>query len=65
MTNIQENRLDLIKSRFKQMCLKTFLKASIDLQSVIDLGRAFHGFGVTILNARSPKPSKEGNTETN
>ena len=27
MTNIQENKLHLIQSRFKQMCLEVFLKA--------------------------------------
>ena len=40
--SIEEHKFHLINSRFKQMCLKTFLKASIDLHSLIDPGRAFH-----------------------
>ena len=56
MTNIQENKLNLIKSRFKQMCLKTCLKEPIDLQSVIDPGRAFHSLRAAILNAQSSNP---------
>ena len=56
-TNIQENKLHLIKSRFRQMCFKTFFKAPIYLQSVIDLSKAFHSFSVVILNVWSPKHS--------
>ena len=29
MTNIQENKLHLIKSRFKQLCLKIFLSTNL------------------------------------
>ena len=49
MTNTQENKLHLIKSRFKQMCLKTLLKALIDLQSLIDPGRAFHSLRAAMV----------------
>ena len=35
MINTQETKIHLIKSRFEQMCPKTFLKAPINLQSVI------------------------------
>ena len=38
------------------MCLNTFLKAPIDLHSVIDHGRVFHNLGAAILKSRSPKP---------
>ena len=55
--NIWENKLHLIKSRFKQMCFKTsFFKAPIDLQSVIDPSKALHSLKATILKAQSLKP---------
>ena len=38
------------------MCLNPFLKAPINLHSVIDPDRAFHHPGVAILKARCPKP---------
>ena len=56
MTNIQENKLHPIKSRFKQLCLKTLKNAPIDLQSVMDLGRLFHSLEAIILKAEFPKP---------
>ena len=46
----------ITKCRFKQMCLKTFLKAPVDLHSVTDQGRSPHSLGTAILKARSPKP---------
>ena len=52
---IQEHKSHLVKGRFKQMCLKTFLKVPIDLHSVIDTGRAFHSLGAAILKVRSAK----------
>ena len=52
MTNMQENKLHLIKSRFKQ----DFKKAPLDLLSVIDPGRSLHTLGAEILKARSTKP---------
>ena len=38
------------------MCLKTFLKTSIDLPSVKDPDRTFDSLGAAILKPRSPKP---------
>ena len=38
------------------MCLNTFFKVPIDLQSVIDSGRAFHSLRAAILIASSSKP---------
>ena len=60
MTSIQENKLRLIKSRFKQIVLRLLKTTPIDLQSdlqsLIDPGRAFHSLGAAILKAQSPKP---------
>ena len=56
MTNLQENKSCLIRSRFNQMCLMTFFKAAIDLQSVTDPGRAFHSVVTAILKTRSRNP---------
>ena len=58
MTNIGENKLHPIKSRFKQMCFKAKkTKPPVDLKSVIfiDPGRAFHSLGTAILKAHSPQ----------
>ena len=49
MTNILENKLYL--DRYKRMFLRTFLKSLIDLQSMIDPGRAFHHLREVILKA--------------
>ena len=40
--SIQEHNFHLATGRFKQICLKTYLKAPIDLHAMIDPGRAFH-----------------------
>ena len=47
----QEQKFHLVKGRLKQIRVKTFLKAPVDLHFVIDPGRAFHSLGATV-----PKP---------
>ena len=46
MTNMKDNKCHLIKC-----VLGLFFKASIDLQSVTDPGRAFHSLAAEILKA--------------
>ena len=52
MTNIQENKLYVIKTSI----LRLKKKAPMDLQSVVDPDSPFHSLGAAIVKARSPKP---------